>query len=77
MANNPAWAPFGNELIYAEGVIGSNSQILKINLISRKVTQLTKEGSNYAGNWFAPKELPVSPSTSLLSTAWGKTKIRD
>ena len=77
VANNPAWAPFGNELIYAEGVIGSNSQILKINLISRKVTQLTKDGSNYAGNWFAPKQLPVSPSTSLLSTAWGKTKIRD
>ena len=77
VANTPAWAPFGNELIYTEGVIGSNSQILKINLISRKVTQLTKDGSNYAGNWFAPKQLPVSPLTSFLSTLWSKTKIQN
>ena len=74
VANNPAWAPFGNELIYTEGVIGSNSQIVKINLISRKVTQLTANGSNYAGNWFAPKQLPVSASTPLLSTSWGDLK---
>ena len=74
VANDPAWAPFGNELIYTEGVIGSNSQIVKINLISRKVTQLTANGSNYAGNWFAPKQLPVSASTSLLSTSWGDLK---
>ena len=76
VANDPAWAPFGNELIYTEGVIGNNSQILKINLISRKVTQLTDNGSNYAGNWFAPQQLPVSPSTSLLSTSWGDVKIQ-
>lgn len=74
VANTPVWAPVGNQLIYAEGVIGSNSQILKINLISRKVTQLTDNGSNYAGNWFAPQQLPVSPSTSLLSTSWGNVK---
>lgn len=77
VANTPAWAPFGNELIYAEGVIGSNSQIVKINLISQKVTQLTKEGSNYAGNWFASKQLPVSPATSLLSTSWGDVKTQN
>ncbi len=74
VANDPAWAPFGNELIYTEGVIGSNSQIVRVNLISRKVTQLTKDGSNYAGNWFAPQQLPVSPSISLLSTPWGNVK---
>ncbi len=67
----------GNWEIYImnpEGVIGNNSQIVKINLISQKATQLTKDGSNYAGNWFAPKQLPVSPSTSLLSTSWGDVK---
>ncbi|MCE2415739.1 PD40 domain-containing protein [Candidatus Poribacteria bacterium] len=74
VANTPVWAPFGNELIYAEGVIGSNSQIFKVNLISQKVTQLTDDGSNYPGNWFAPKQLPVSPSTSLLSTSWSNVK---
>lgn len=77
VANTPTWAPFANELIYTEGVIGSNSQIFKVNLISRKTTQLTDDGSNYPGNWFAPGQLPVSPSTSLLSTSWGKTKIQD
>lgn len=77
VANVPTWAPFGNELLYTEGVIGSNSQIFKVNLISRKVRQLTDDGSNYPGNWFAPKQLPVSPSVSLLSTLWGKTKTQN
>ena len=77
VANTPAWSPSGDELIYAEGVIGSNSQIFKIDLINQKVTQLTDNGSNYPGNWFAPGQLPVSPSTSLLSTMWSKTKIQD
>ena len=42
---------------YTEGVVGSKSQLVRINLISRKVTQLTDNGSNYAGNWFAPQQL--------------------
>ena len=77
VANDPAWAPFGNELIYTEGVIGSNSQIFKINLSRQTATRLTDDGSNYSGNWFAPKQLPVSPSPLLLSTLWGKVKTRD
>ncbi len=77
VASGPAWGPSGNELIYTEGVVGSNSQIFKINLLSHKVTQLTKDGSNYCGNWFAPTQLPVSPSSSLLSTLWGEVKIQN
>lgn len=77
IANTPAWAPFGNEIIYTEGVIGSNSQIFKVNLISQKATRLTDNGSNDTGNWFAPKQLPVSPSMSLLTTLWGKVKSPD
>ena len=77
VANMPAWAPAGDELIYTEGVIGSNSQIIKINLMTHKATRLTDDGSNYAGNWFAPRQLPVSPSPRLLSTLWGDVKIRD
>ena len=74
VANTPAWAPSGDALIYTEGVIGSNSQILKIDLTSQKITQLTDNGSNYCGNWFSPRQLPVSPLTSLLSTSWGDVK---
>ena len=74
IASGPAWAPSGDELIYTEGVVGSNSQIFKVDLISQKVTQLTDNGSNYSGNWFSPGQLPVSPSASLLSTLWSKTK---
>ena len=77
VANTPAWAPFGNEIIYTEGVIGSNSQIFKVNLVSQKATRLTGNGSNDAGNWFAPNQLPVSPLTSSLTTQWGKVKLRD
>ena len=77
IASGPAWAPSGDELIYTEGVVGSNSQIFKIDLISQKVTQLTDNGSNYSGNWFSPGQLPVSPSASLLSTSWGKTKTQN
>ena len=77
VANDPAWAPFGNELIYTEGVIGSNSQIFRVNLTHQTAKQLTDDGSNYAGNWFAPKQLPVSPSTSLLTTQWGKVKMQN
>ena len=73
----PAWGPSGDELIYTEGVIGSNSQIIKIDLLSHTVTQLTNDGSNYSGNWFSPKQLPVSPSTSLLSTLWGDVKTQN
>ena len=77
IANTPAWGPSGTDLIYTEGVIGNNSQILKINLTSQKVAQLTDDGSNYSGNWFRPRQLPISPSPSLLSMLWGNMKIRD
>ena len=76
VANAPAWAPSGDALIYTEGVVGSDSQIFKINLTNRKLTQLTDDGSNLSGNWFAPGQLPVSPSASLMTTLWGETKIQ-
>ena len=74
VANAPAWAPAGDELIYTEGVVGSNSQIFKINLKNHKRTQLTDDGSNHSGNWFDPRQLPVSPSASLMTTLWGAVK---
>ena len=77
IADAPAWSPTGDELIYTEGVVGSDSQIFKINLTTHKITQLTNSGSNRSGNWFDPKQLPVLPSASLVTTLWGETKIQD
>ena len=77
VANAPVWAPSGDALIYTEGVVGSDSQIFKINLITHQTTQLTDNGSNRSSNWFDPKQLPVSPSASLLTTLWGATKTEN
>ena len=77
VANAPAWAPSGDALIYTEGIVGSDSQIFKINLTNHKLTQLTDDGSNLSGNWFDPGQLPISPSAPLMTTLWGDTKTRD
>ena len=72
----PAWSPSGDELLYSQQV-GTNDQIFKINLVTRGITQLTHDGSNYAGNWFDPSALPVSPQPQLLTTTWGEMKIQN
>ena len=72
----PAWSPSGDELLYSQ-LVGKNDQIFKINLVTRGITQLTYDGSNYAGNWFDPSTLPVSPQPQLLTTVWGKVKLQD
>lgn len=77
VANAHAWTSSGDALIYTEGIVGSDSQIFKINLTNHKFTQLTDDGSNLSGNWFAPGQLSVSPSASLMTTLWGEAKIRD
>ncbi|MCY3742783.1 MAG: hypothetical protein OXH00_17345 [Candidatus Poribacteria bacterium] len=74
IANAPAWGPSGDELIYTEGVVGSDSQIFKINLKNHQRTQLTDDGSNHSGNWFDPKQLSLSPAAQLVTTSWGKMK---
>ena len=76
LALSPAWSPSGDELVYSQGT-GNGTQIFKINVITREVTQLTHEGSNYAGNWFDPSALPVSPQSQLLTTTWGEIKSWD
>lgn len=64
IANAPAWGPSGDELIYTEGVVGSDSQIFKTNLKNPQRTQLTDDGSNHSGNWFDPKQLSLSRGTT-------------
>lgn len=71
-----AWSPSGDELAYSQW-IGGTSQIYKINVVTRAITQLTHDGSNYVSDWFDPSALPVSPQPELLTTTWGEIKGRD
>ena len=70
------WSPSGDELVYSQA-IGGKSQIFKINLVTREITQLTHEGSNYVSDWFDPLALPVSPQPQLGTTTWGEIKSRN
>ena len=73
LALSPVWSPSGDELVYSQGT-ANETQIFKINLVTHGVTQLTHDGSNYAGDWFDPSVLSVSPQPQLLTTTWGKIK---
>ena len=73
LALSPTWSPSGDELVYSQGT-GDGTQIFKINLVTHDVTQLTHDGSNYAGDWFDPSALSVSPQPLLLTTTWGEIK---
>ncbi len=76
LALSPVWSSSGDELVYSQGT-GNGTQIFKINLVTHDVTQLTHNGSNYAGDWFDPSVLPVSPQPQLFTTTWGEIKSRD
>ena len=76
LALSPTWSPSGDELVYSQAT-GNGTQIFKINLVTQGVTQLTHDGSNYAGNWFDPSALPVSPQPQLFTTTWGEIKNSD
>ena len=67
------WSPSGDELVYSQ-VIDGNFQIFKINVLTREITQLTHDGSNYVSDWFDPLALSVSPQPQLSTTTWGEIK---
>ena len=71
-----AWSPSGDELAYSQSIRGE-SQIFKINVVTRGTTQLTHDGSNYVSDWFDPSALPVSPQPQLLTTTWDEIKSGD
>ncbi len=75
-ASTPAWSPSGDELAYSQAT-ENKSQIFKINLVTRGVTQLTHDGNNFLGDWFDPSALSVSPQPQLLTSTWGGMKIQD
>ncbi len=74
-ANAPVWSPTGDELLYSQAVPKEGSQIFKIDLGTRSVTQLTRRGNNFPKSWFDPRRLPVSPQPQLLTTTWSKMKL--
>ena len=72
----PALSPNGNEVLYTQKINGRN-QIFKVDVSSGVRTQLTHISWNSGGDWFDPNyALPVSPQSHLLTTTWGKVKIK-
>ena len=72
----PALSPNGDEVLYTQEINGRN-QIFKVDVSSGVRTQLTHISWNSGGDWFDPNyALPVSPQSHLLTTTWGKVKIK-
>ena len=75
-AQYPVLSPDGNEVLYTREING-DFQIIKLDLNSEVRTQLTHISWNTGGDWFDPAyALPVSPQPRLLTTTWGKVKIK-
>lgn len=75
--SSPALAPQGDTLIYQKET-GRGDQLFKVNLAGGRSEQLTDKGRNYSADWFDPAfALPVSPQPHLLTTVWGRVKVRD
>ena len=74
---SPAWSPDGDALVY-QGETDRDDQLFKVNLAGGRSEQLTDRGRNYSADWFDPAfALPVSPQPVLLTTVWGRVKVRD
>ena len=74
---SPAWSPDGDALVYQEDT-DRGEQLFKVNVAGGRSEQLTDRGTNYSADWFDPAfALPVSPQPALLTTVWGRVKVRD
>ena len=73
----PTLSPNGEELLYTQDV-NSFMQISKLDVNVGIQTQLTHIGvRNFGGDWFDPEyALSISPQPHLLTTTWGKLKIK-
>ena len=75
--SHPAVAPQGDTLVYQKET-GRGKQLFKVALAGGIPKQLTDRGENYGADWFDPAfGLPVSPQPHLLTTVWGRVKVRD
>ena len=75
--SSPALAPQGDMLVYQKKT-RNGRQLFKVALAGGISEQLTDKGENYGADWFDPAfALPVSPQPHLLTTVWGRVKVRD
>ena len=75
--SSPALAPQGDALVYHKET-RKGRQLFKVALAGGISEQLTDKGENYGADWFDPAfALPVSPQSHLLTTVWGRVKVRD
>ena len=69
-----AWAPSGDELVYAKDTRDS-LHLFKVNLNDQRIQQLTHEMLNSEAIWFDPAAtVSVEPSAFSLITTWGTVK---
>ena len=76
---HPDWSPDGNTLVYERYDLKSNNRhIYTVDLNGGEPERLTRKGINFFADWFDPAyALPVQPQPHLLTTVWGKIKVRD
>ena len=75
-AQYPSVSPNGDEVLYTKEINGL-SQVFKVDVNTGVRIQLTQIGRNAGGDWFDPAyALPVLPQPQLLTTIWGKVKIK-
>ena len=75
--SSPALAPQGDALVYQKET-RNGRQLFKVALAGGRSEHLTDRGENYGADWFDPAfALPVSPQPDLLTTVWGRVKVRE
>ena len=76
---HPDWSPDGNTLVYERYDLKSNNRHLyTVDLNGSEPERLTRKGINFFADWFDPAyALPIQPQPHLLTTVWGKIKVRD
>lgn len=77
IVNHPTWSTDGSEILYEKRFDDARRerQLFKISVEDGRPQQLTRKGSNYQADWMPDTSpLPVEPTTSSLTTVWGKMK---
>ena len=77
IVNHPTWSTDGSEILYEKRFDDARRerQLFKISVEGGRPQQLTSKGSNYQADWLPDNTpLPVEPTTSSLTTVWGKMK---
>ena len=71
VVSHPTWSPDGSEILY-EKPVDNRRQLFKVDSERGKPQQLTRSGTNYMADWINSPGLSVEPTSSSLTTVWGK-----